>query len=145
MKKSENFRHGVQIILNLTQKRQRRSLWTSERKKETPPPLALQNENVERVTSYKYLGVTITEKLDRSKNIQLLVKKGQQRLYFMRTLRSFKVDKTILQLFHRALVETVLTFSIICSFSQLTIRDRTKLQRVIFRSSKIAGIEFPPH
>ena len=62
----------------------------------------------------------------------------------MRILRSFKVDKTILQLFHRALVETVLTFSIVCWFSQLTIRERTKLQRVIFRSSKIAAIEFPP-
>ena len=96
------------------------------------------------MTSYKYLGVTITEQLYCSKNTKLLVKKGQQRLYFMRILRSSKVDKTILQLFHRALVETVLTFSIICWFSQLIIRDRTKLQRVIFRSSKTAGTEFPP-
>ena len=31
------------------------------KKKQTPPPLVLQNKNVERVTSYKYLRVTITE------------------------------------------------------------------------------------
>ena len=33
-------------------------------------------------TSYKYLGVTVTEKLDWSKTTQLLVKKGQQRLLY---------------------------------------------------------------
>ena len=64
MKKSESFRHGtMQIILNLTQKRQKKIV-DFRKKKQTPPPLVLQNKNVER--SYKYLGVTITEQLDRA-------------------------------------------------------------------------------
>ena len=64
--------------LELKKKKTKEIIVDFRKKKQTPqpppPPLVLQNENVERVTSYKYLG-------DWSKNIQLLVKKGQQRLY----------------------------------------------------------------
>ena len=42
------------------------------KKTQTPPPLVLQNKNVERVTSYKYLRVTITEQLDHADGAALV-------------------------------------------------------------------------
>ena len=48
--------------------------------------------------------------------------RAAETLLYTLTLRSFQVDKTIVQLSHRALIETVLTFSIICRFSHLTLK-----------------------
>ena len=54
--------------LELNTKKTKEIILYFRKKKQTPQPLVLQNENVERVTYYKYLGVTIIEKLDWSKN-----------------------------------------------------------------------------
>ena len=43
-----------------------------QKEKQTSPPLVLQNKNMERVTSYKYLRVTITEHLDRADGTALV-------------------------------------------------------------------------
>jgi len=44
---------------------------------------------VERVSSYRYLGVHITEDLTWSTDINTLVRKAKQRLYHLRQLRKF--------------------------------------------------------
>ncbi len=46
--------------------------------------------HVERVSSFKYLGVNISE--DLTTHIQTQVKKARQRLYHLRQLRKFKVS-----------------------------------------------------
>ena len=107
----------------------------------TPNALKINGGNVELVTSYKYLGITITDKLDWKNQCDQLTKKGSQRLYFMKNLRSFHVDKTIMKLFHRSLIESVISYAIIIWYNQLTAKDRKKLECVIRRSAKIAGTE----
>ena len=59
---------------------------------------------------YKYLGVTIDDKLKWSDNVNLLHGKGQQRLYFLRRLKSFQVDRELLSLFYRSVIESVITY-----------------------------------
>ena len=54
----------------------------------------LRGVNVEVVSTYKYLGVHLDNKLDWSANTDAVYKKGQSRLYFLRRLRSFNVWQT---------------------------------------------------
>ncbi|KAI4886295.1 hypothetical protein NFI96_002284 [Prochilodus magdalenae] len=58
-----------------------------------PPPLVnIRGMDIQRVDSYKYLGVHLNYKLDWSVNTTALHKKGQSRLYLLRRLRSFGVQ-----------------------------------------------------
>jgi len=52
-------------------------------------PLGINESAVERVSSYRYLGVHFTEDLTWTTNIDTLVKKAKQRLYNLRQLRKF--------------------------------------------------------
>ena len=45
--------------------------------------ISVHGEDVEQVQEYKYLGTTISNSLDWSKNVQLTQKKANQRLYFV--------------------------------------------------------------
>ena len=48
-----------------------------------PPPLTVNGETVECVTTYKYLGVITGEKLNWNENTVSVYKKCRQRLHFM--------------------------------------------------------------
>ena len=43
---------------------------------------------------------------------ETIAKKAQQHMFFLRQLKKFRVNKTILTQFYRAVIESVLTFSI---------------------------------
>ncbi|KAG5265425.1 hypothetical protein AALO_G00242350 [Alosa alosa] len=59
------------------------------RSKPTLLPVSIDGVNLEVVSTYKYLGLHLDNKLDWSANTDALYKKGQSRLYFLRRLRSF--------------------------------------------------------
>ncbi len=63
-------------------------------------PLMISGTPVERVSSFKYLGVNISEDLTWTTHIQTQVKKARQRLYHLRQLRKFRVSPTILKTFY---------------------------------------------
>ncbi len=81
------------------------------RKRQQRPytPLMISGTPVERVSSYKYLGVNISEDLTWTAHIQTQVKKARQRLYHLRQLRKFRVSPTILKTFYSGAIESVLT------------------------------------
>ncbi len=66
---------------------------------------------VERVSSFKYLGVNISEDLTWTTHIQTQVKKARQRLYHLRQLRKFRVSPAILKTFYTGTIESVLSAS----------------------------------
>ncbi len=63
------------------------------RKRQQRPytPLMISGTPVERVSSFKYLGVNISEDLTWTTHIQTQVKKARQRLYHLRQLRKFRL------------------------------------------------------
>ncbi len=72
-------------------------------------PLMISGTPVERVSSFKYLGVNIFEDLTWTAHIQTQVKKARQRLYHLRQLRKFWVSPAILKTVYSGAIESVLT------------------------------------
>ena len=95
--------------------------------------------NIERVKTYKYLGVEIDDQLKFDKCAASKVKKLQQRMFFFRKLRSFNVETCILELFYKSVLQSVLSFGLVCVFGSMRKQDQDKLQRIIKTASRIIG------
>ena len=109
-----------------------------------PPPQSdtvIHDNKVEVVDEYKYLGTTINNKLKWDRHCSVTYKKCQQRFYCLRKLRSVNTDSTILSMFYKYCIHSVLTFSFICWFGNVSQKDKNKLQRVVNISSKITGLK----
>ncbi|XP_076747449.1 uncharacterized protein LOC143421699 [Maylandia zebra] len=114
------------------------------RKKRRPhQPLLIQGLEVERVISFRYLGVYISEDLTWSLNTTQLIKKAQQRLYFLGRLRKFGMSAKILSRFYSCIVESTLTSCITAWYGSTTAMNRKHLQRVITTAEKIIKTPLP--
>ena len=109
----------------------------------TPRPLVINGEEVEIVGEYKYLGSVIDCKLDWSPNALALLKKGNQRLYFMKKLKSFSVSPKLLELFYKSTVESVVTFNSLCHFGGLKEQDKARLSKITKTASRLIGRPVP--
>ena len=106
-------------------------------------PLNILGKEVEIVDTFKFLGSLISNDLKWEKNVDHIAKKAQQRLFFLRRLKRFGVSEVILLKFYRAVIESVLTFSITVWFGNTTHKDRAKLNKIVKTSSNIIGIDLP--
>ena len=129
------------LILNISKTKE---MVVDFRKNSSPlSPLSINGEVVERVTSFKFLGTTIHESLSWDLNASIIISKSHQRLYFLRQLKKFKVSQPAMIHFYRATIESVLTFSILVWYGHTTAQDKTRLERVVRRASKIIGSSLP--
>ncbi|KAK3528230.1 hypothetical protein QTP86_027681 [Hemibagrus guttatus] len=101
-----------------------------------PPPVILCDSLVTSVESFRFLGTTITKELKWEQNIRSLTKKAQQRMYFLRQLKKFLLHVKMLVNFYTAIIESILTSSIMVWFASATARDKAKLQHVIHSAEK---------
>ncbi len=107
------------------------------------PPLTIMNSTVTAVESFRFLGTTISQDLKWDNHIESIVKKAQQRLYFLRQLRKFNLPKELLKQFYSAIIESVLCTSITVWFSSATKSDLRRLQRVVRTAERIIGTTLP--
>ena len=104
------------------------------RKKSSPPsPLVISGRTVEIVQQFKFLDSTISSNLKWELNVVNIVKKAQQRLYFLRRLRSFGLTTQVMLNFYRAVIESVLIFSV--SFGSITQKEMLRLNRGVKTTS----------
>lgn len=113
------------------------------RRKSDLQPICINGEDVERVTSFKFLGAHIDADLQWSTNTTETVKKAQKRLHFLRILRRMNLKRELLTIFYRCSIESVLTYCIPVWFSSCTVAHRKALQRVINTAQKIIGHPLP--
>ncbi len=104
------------------------------------PPLVTEDQAVELVHNYKYLGTNIDDKLSFEFHVDAVCKKAHQCMYFHRKLQGFNVASTFMKMFYSCFIESVLTFSFICWYGLLSLKNKNRLQGIVRVCSKIAGI-----
>ncbi|KAM9317524.1 uncharacterized protein KZ484_021968 [Pholidichthys leucotaenia] len=107
-------------------------------------PVNIQGTDIEMVTSYKYLGVHLNNKLDWSHNTDALYKKGQCRLFLLRRLRSFGVQGVLLKTFYDMVVASAITFGVVCWDNGITAADRKRLNKLIKKARSVLGQRLDP-
>ena len=102
------------------------------------PPLAIWEQQVKLVDSFRFLGTTIANTLKWDINAEIIAKKAQKCMFFLRQMKKFRVNKTILI---HTVIESVLIFSITVWFGNASIHNM--LERIIKTASKITGSKLP--
>ena len=93
------------------------------------------------VTEYKYLGTFIDSNLNWNFNTQKIAAKTNQRIFFLRKLNTFNVSSHILYLFYQSVIQSIMTFCFIVWYSELTVKNKQKLERVTKLAAKIIGMD----
>lgn len=83
---------------------------------------------VEIVHQFKYFGTVIDEKLTFEAHV---CKKAHQRMYFLWKLCGFNVDSTFMNMFYSCFIESVITFSFVCLYGSLNLKNRNRLQGTV--------------
>ncbi|KAK7916263.1 hypothetical protein WMY93_012024 [Mugilogobius chulae] len=112
-------------------------------RREPPLPLALTDSPITTVDSIRFLGTTITQDLKWEPSISSLIKKAQQRMYFLRQLKKAKLPAQMMVQFYTAIIESILTSSITVWYAGATVRDRHRLQRIVRSAEKVIGCSLP--
>ncbi|KAI4898908.1 hypothetical protein NFI96_017256 [Prochilodus magdalenae] len=100
-----------------------------------------QGVDVEVVRSYRYLGVHLDERLDWSVNTDIVYKKAQSRLYFLRRLGSFRICQKLLLMFYQSVVASVLFYAVVCWGGSISKRDAGRLDRLVRKAGSVLGLE----
>ncbi len=101
------------------------------------------NSTVTAVESFRFLGTTISQDLKWDNHTDSIVKKAQQRLYFLRQLMKFNLPQELLKQFYSAIIESVLCTSITVWFSSATKSDLRRLWRVVRTAERIISTTLP--
>ncbi|KAI4897428.1 hypothetical protein NFI96_004653 [Prochilodus magdalenae] len=101
------------------------------RSRPSQQPISIKGVDVEVVRSYRYLGVHLDERLDWSVNTDIVYKKAQSRLYFLRRLGSFRICQKLLLMFYQSVVASVLFYAVVCWGGSISKRDAGRLDRLL--------------
>ncbi len=93
------------------------------------------NSTVTAVESFRFLRTTISQDLKWDIHVDVIVKKAQQRLYFLHQLKKFNLPQELLKQFYSVIIESVLCTS--------TKSDLRRLRRVVRTLERIIDITLP--
>ncbi len=106
-----------------------------------PLPTRVKGQMVEWASSYKHLGLIIDNKLRFDTHVEAVGKKGQQWLHYLRRLSTFNISRTLMNMYYKSYIETVLCFSICCWYGNVNVKHRNSLNGIVNQGSKIIGIK----
>ena len=98
-------------------------------------------EDVESVKTYKYLGTVLDSNLSFTTHVDTVCKKANQRMYLIRKLKTFDVDKKMLERIYRTLVESILTFNIVTFYGHLTVKQKNRLNKIVNIATKLINLK----
>ncbi|KAJ8337769.1 hypothetical protein SKAU_G00367350 [Synaphobranchus kaupii] len=105
-KEIHSFAGWCENYLDLNTSKTKEMLVYFRRGQPTAATLEVNRQTIERVEEYKYLGTTIDHKLTFKTNGELILSKCQQYLFFLRKMRMFPVQPSVLQAFYKSFVES---------------------------------------
>ncbi|XP_030283157.1 uncharacterized protein LOC115587459 [Sparus aurata] len=105
----------------------------------THTPICINGTEVDRVTSFMFLGVHISEDLSWTLNTSTLTKKIHQRLFFLRRLKKIHLSPQILVNFYCCTIESILTNCVTVWYANCSVSEQKALQRVVKTAQRITG------
>ena len=133
----------LQNKLHLNTKKCKWTLFGSKRRlnRVTLPHISIQNEEIEHVTSYKYLGVHLDQNLNFEEHVDKICSKVRQRLGVLRRVRGFVNQETALMLYN-ALVMPLIDYCDV-TYSLCTKKCIKKVDKLMLKGGKIVlGVPF---
>ena len=107
-------------------------------------PINIDGAVVERVESFKFLGVHINNELSWSKHTKTVVlKRARQHLFPRRRLKRFGMGPQILKKLYCCTIEGILTGCIPTLYGNCSASDRKALQRVVRTAQYVTGAKLP--
>lgn len=106
-------------------------------RKQPPPPLLISNQNVEQVTSFKLLGVTINNALKWDDHIAAVTSKAAKRLWFLKKLKRAGVSQADLVYYYQAVIRPVLEYACPVWHTSITGQQSKKLDSIQRRVCQI--------
>ncbi len=107
-------------------------------------PITIDKTPVERVNSFKFLAVHITEDLTWSAYTDAVLKKAHQRLFFLRRLRKFGTSPSILTSFYTCTVESILTGCITPGLETAPLATAKLCKGSCELPATLLAVSFPP-
>ena len=107
------------------------------KKKSALLPIFINNQEVKRVDSYKYLGVTIDSELNWKAHSNNIFKKLNSRMYFLRKINYFRVNSKILELFYKSFLESLISFALTCWGGNVRMNNKERINQIIKKANKI--------
>ena len=98
---------------------------------------------MERVESFRFLGVHITNELSWTKHTKTVVKRARLHIFPLRGLKRFGMGPQILKKLYNCIIESILTGCITTWFGNCSASDRKALQRVVRTAQYITGAKLP--
>ncbi len=117
--------------LDLNVSKMREMIINFSKKTLAPQRVVINDTRVHVVEEYKYLGTIIDNRLKFDQNTDAIIKKSHQRLFVLRKLNTFNVQRVILRTFYNSFVENILSFSFISWFSLLSTKNKNCLQGIV--------------
>ncbi|KAI4873086.1 hypothetical protein NFI96_003088 [Prochilodus magdalenae] len=99
-------------------------------------PVFIEGVEVEMVKTYRYLGLHLDERLDWSANTDILYRKVQSQLYFLRRLGSFNICRKL-----QTVVSSCLFYAVVCWGGSIKKRDEMRLDKLVRRAGSVVGVE----
>ena len=62
-------------------------------------------------------------------------------MYLIRKLKTFDVDKKMLEMIYRSLVESILTFNIVTFYGHLTAKQKNRLNKIVKIATKLINLK----
>ena len=105
--------------------------------KNQPTTLQLNGHPIERVTSYKLLGLHVTDKLRWSEHVSAICSKAAQRLHFLKQLKRAAVSTSDLVYYYQSVIRPVLEYACVVWHSSITKKQSELIERIQHRAAKI--------
>ena len=88
------------------------------------------------VKTYKYPDSIIDNKLNGNANIEKVYEKTNQRMYFINKLMKCSIDKSIISMFYKTAVESILNLCFLNWFGSSSPEARSKVKRIVTSAGK---------
>jgi len=124
--------------LSLNIKKTKEEIFDFRKSNSNHMPIVINNETVEVVTEYKYLGINVDDQLKFKSHTDHVCKKISQRLRILRQLRKFEVSRKTMKLVYNSLVKSIMTFGLVAWYGCLGTKEKAKIQSIMKTAGKTA-------